>query len=189
MKFLLIFFCIFFLTSSFASDKYLSFQKNNKIKLDRALISTLKDILSLIEEKDFQTLNKSYINKDFGFYEIGLDLEGDILIESKKYLKISNFSIDSLEIKFEEVFFDCSPYDDAFYAWNKEGVFISRRTQNYLKNHTRYVNYRKKNFLKAILKNSFEVVITPDIVFYLSKYNKRFYISLVDKLKTNCSFE
>jgi polyhydroxyalkanoate synthesis regulator phasin len=171
----------------------------NEIKredISAELLSDINYILFLLKQNDLDGLNNRFINKQYGIHEILKDSEKNILYFEKK-LQIDEISneVDSFDIKQEEVTFDCSPNDDANYGWNKEGVFISANTKPYLsdlmkKSNLHNVNIYNQEDIKIaniIEKTSYEVIVPYNMIFYITKLENLWYITLIDKVKTECS--
>lgn len=200
--FILILFALFISACSVNQiEKNIVVEVKKKVVLEREaisdeLLSDINHILFLLKQKDLETLNSRFINPHYGLYEVLKDNQNNKFIFNKK-LQIDEISdeIDSFEIKKEEVIFNCSPYDDKYYGWNKEGVFISTNIQPYLSNIMKEANLLKINtyseeeikIVNNIEKTSYEVVIPYNIVFYITKIDKQWYITLVDKVKTDCT--
>ncbi|MBU0924108.1 hypothetical protein KKG81_04425 [bacterium] len=200
--FILILFALFISACSVNQiEKNIVVEVKKKVVLEREaisdeLLSDINHILFLLKQKDLETLNSRFINPPYGLYEVLKDNQNNKFIFNKK-LQIDEISdeIDSFEIKKEEVIFNCSPYDDKYYGWNKEGVFISTNIQPYLSNIMKEANLLKINtyseeeikIANNIEKTSYEVVIPYNIVFYITKIDKQWYITLVDKVKTDCT--
>lgn len=156
------------------------------LEVDENLLSHINYILYLIKNSDLNTINKVYVNNKFGLYEVDV-LDSKIVVEHKDYLdEIDNY-VGSFDIKEEDVNFYCSPYNDALYGWDKDGVFISKNIEKYLLDYIDEQNEQKKEFIDMILGNSFEVIVTYNIIFYFTKIDDKFYITLIDKVKTDCS--
>ena len=164
--------------------------------INETLISDINYILYLLRNNDLETLNNRFINKKYGVYEVLKNSENQNIYFNKK-LQIDEIStnIDSFEIKQEEAIFNCSPYDDLYYGWDKEGVFISADTKPYLSDIMKKTNLLTANsysneelkIADFIEKKSYEVIIPYNIVFYITKINKQWYITLIDKVKDDCS--
>jgi len=200
--FILILFALFISACSVNQiEKNIVVEVKKKVVLEReaisdVLLSDINHILFLLKQKDLETLNSRFINPHYGLYEVLKDNQNNKFIFNKKS-QIDEISdeIDSFEIKEEEVIFNCSPYDDKYYGWNKEGVFISTNIQPYLSNIMKEANLLKINtyseeeikIANNIEKTSYEVVIPYNIVFYITKIDKQWYITLVDKVKTDCT--
>jgi hypothetical protein len=200
--FILILFALFISACSVNQiEKNIVVEVKKKVVLEReaisdVLLSDINHILFLLKQKDLETLNSRFINPHYGLYEVLKDNQNNKFIFNKKS-QIDEISdeIDSFEIKEEEVIFNCSPYDDKYYGWNKEGVFISTNIQPYLSNIMKEANLLKINtyseeeikIVNNIEKTSYEVVIPYNIVFYITKIDKQWYITLVDKVKTDCT--
>jgi len=160
--------------------------KPKTIKMNKNLSSNIKSILYLIEKNDLQTLNKQYIHGKLGFYEVNVD-NMQIVVKHKNVLEELDNYVSSFDIKNEEVKFNCSPYNDALYGWSKDGIFISTNIERYLFEHLKEPNLKKKKFMKQILKDSIEVIVTYNTIFYLTKIDNKYYITLIDNVKTDCS--
>jgi len=172
------------------------------------LITEIYEIVFALENKDLNLLNK-YIHPTFGYYDV-FKIDGNQAIVHKK--TINNFVYEGLEelnhviyereddinfraIKIANPKFDCSYEDDKFYGWNDSGLFINADVQNYLTEHMTDFNktnvdfYKKEDFYKAkiVEKTSYKVVLTPYIIFYITKLEDKFYITLFDRAFTDCS--
>jgi hypothetical protein len=160
------------------------------------LISSINHILFLLKQNDLDSLNSIFINPSFGFYEILKDEEKNKITFQQK-IKLDEISddIDSFDIKEEEAIFNCSPMNDAFFGWNKEGVFLSPNTKPYLSqlmkeaNLTEINKYKEEDIKRALFieKTSYEVTIPYNIIFYITNIDKKWYITLIDKVITDCS--
>ncbi|WP_419678043.1 hypothetical protein ACN2EN_01210 [Aliarcobacter lanthieri] len=158
-----------------------------KIEINDTLLSHIKYILYLIGKNDLQTLNNLYINHKYGLYEVNVE-DRKIVISNKLVLEDIDDYIGSFDInKNENVNFYCSPYNDALYGWTQDGVFISTNTEQYLSDYISERHLEKQDFIKKILENSVEVIVTYNIIFYLTKIEDKYYITLIDNVKTDCS--
>ena len=160
------------------------------------LLSEINHILFLLKENNLEAINSKFINPNFGFYEVYKDdKENKILLFQKTSLDEISDDIDSFEIKEEEASFNCSPYNDAFYGWDKEGVFLTPNTNINLsqlmieQNLTVPSKYKDEDIKRAkfIEKTSYEVIIPYNIIFYITKIEDKWFITLIDKIKTDCS--
>ena len=130
---------------TFFSKKELGREAVNEV-----LISDINYILFLLKNEDLDTLNSRFINKKYGLYEVFKNSEDNrIYFKSKLQIDEISANVDSFDIKQEEAIFNCSPYDDTYYGWDKEGIFISDNTKPYLSDIM-----KKTNLLSA---NSFSV--------------------------------
>jgi len=179
-----IFIALIVMFFSACSVKFEHLIKSKTINED--LSSNIKSILYLIEKNDLQTLNKKYIHNKFGFYEVDVD-DMQIVVSHKNILEELDDYVGSFDIKTEDVNFYCSPYNDALYGWSQDGVFVSKNIERYLLDYLKETNLKKKKFIKQILKNSVEVIVTYNTIFYLTKIDYRYYITLIDNVKTDCS--
>lgn len=158
-----------------------------KETINEELLSHIRYILYLFNSEDLKTLNDIYINKDFGYFDVSLDeLSNKIVVEKRAYLEeIDNF-IESFDIENREIFFNCSPYNDAFYGWSENGTFIFEAKSNYLENYQSNNTKELDNFIKKVKNSSFEVIATYNTIFYITKIDKKYYITLIDNYKTDC---
>ena len=159
-----------------------------KEPIDEELLSHVRYILYLIQTNDLKNLNEIYINKNYGYFEVNLnELENKPQIVKKYQIDEIDTYIESFDIQNIEVSFNCSPYNDAFYGWNKDGVFIFEPKTNYLDNFLNDKTKEEKEFIQKVKNISYEVIATNNTIFYITKIDKKYYITLIDNLKTNCS--
>lgn len=159
-----------------------------KEPIDEELLSHVRYVLYLIQTNDLKNLNEIYINKNYGYFEVNLnELENKPQIVKKYQIDEIDTYIESFDIQNIEVSFNCSPYNDAFYGWNKDGVFIFEPKTNYLDTFINEKNKDEKEFIEKVKNGSYEVVATNNTIFYITKIDKKYYITLIDNLKTNCS--
>lgn len=159
------------------------------------LLSDINHILFLLQQNDLETLNSRFIHPIFSYYELIKNQEEKILIEKKLLIDEINRDIESFEIKQEEAIFNCSPYDDSYFGWNKEGVFLNTSKDLNISSIMEKQNLQKPNLFtkeeikQAVLieKTSYEVIIPYNIIFYLTLIDKQWYITLIDKIKTDCT--
>ncbi len=191
-------------TKQYIENNKLEAQKkvlNKEKELEREsvndmLLSDINYILFLLKNDDLITLNNRFINEKYGLFEIYKNSENNkIYFNKKSQIEEISTEIDSFEIKQEETVFNCSPYDDSYYGWDKEGVFLSVNTKTYLSDIMKQTNLLAMNtyseedlkIVDFIEKTSYEVIISHNMVFYITKINKQWYITLIDKVKTDCS--
>ena len=159
-----------------------------KEPIDEELLSHVRYILYLVQTNDLKNLNEIYINKNYGYFEVNLnELENKPQIVKKYQIDEIDTYIESFDIQNIEVSFNCSPYNDAFYGWNKDGVFIFEPKSNYLDNFLNDKTKEEKEFIKKVKNGSYEVIATNNTIFYITKIDKKYYITLIDNLQTNCS--
>ncbi len=216
--FLLIFFLFF---SACSSNNVLIFKNNErKIKKEKSFeyirpkisqnfLKTLKNIIKDMSNNHLSDINKKYIHPSFGLYNVSkLDGIKTFTFQNQIYnvvespydefsqlIKRLDKNILKEKLQNKNVNFNCSPNDDAFYGWNKYGVFFSNKTKDYLlplmqkENKIHAKKYKKQDFHKAkiIEKTSYKVIITPEIVFYLTAIKNKWYITLIDRITTDCS--
>ena len=106
-----------------------------------------------------------------------------------------NPSSSKLKIIEKNIKFNCSPNDDAFYGWSEDGLYLSNKIDTFLSEMMKETNnyqkdkYKTKDFQKAALieKTSYKVVLTPELSFYITKIDDNWYITLIDRITTDCS--
>ena len=172
------------------------------------LITEIYEIIFALENRDLEQLNK-YIHPTFGYYDI-FKIDGITTVMHKK--TINNFLYEGLEelnhvlnereddinfraIKIATPDFNCSYENDKNYGWNESGLFINAHVKSYLTdfmtefNKTNNDFYKKQDLFKAkiIEKTGYQVVLTPNIVFYITKLDDKFYITLFDRALTDCT--
>ena len=198
---MLIFFSIFITACSVKklSQEELILNKegiSKRTEIPQDLINEINYILFLLKQNDLETLNARFIHSKFPYYELSMDdNQKKVIIQKKSAIDEINNYIDSFDIKKEEAIFDCSPFNDANYGWNKEGVFLSHSKDAYIskfmlqENLLKANSYTQEEINKTILieKNSYEVIVPYNIIFYLTKIDNIWYITLIDNIKTNCS--
>jgi hypothetical protein len=150
------------------------------------------NILTLCKTDKINDLNKKYINPNIGIYEkkkIGLMAEFFHTHEIEKitsstgtiYQILTN--LDKIDINQKLVFYDNLKYNCENLEWNKSGLIASK---NFNINKSR--KKLKLDSSNLIEKNSNMIVLTnSNIVFYLTKLKGRFYITMIDRMITDCS--
>ena len=197
---IIIFFSVFITACSMNKTIQENIMIKKKESLERPTVSTellsdINHILFLLQQNDLETLNSRFIHPIFSYYELIKNQEEKIIIEKKLLIDEINRDIESFEIKQEEAIFNCSPYDDSYFGWNKEGVFLNTSKDLNISSIMEKQNLQKPNlFIKeeikqAVLieKTSYEVIIPYNIIFYLTLIDKQWYITLIDKIKTDCT--
>ncbi|WP_122893697.1 hypothetical protein [Arcobacter peruensis] len=184
-------------------------EKIEKIIYKRPAVSLLlknriRDILKAMSKNDLIKLNQEYIHPSFGFYNLYKIDGAKVIVEQKMIYNIVDEETEeishiisrvkpkstSLKIIEKNVKFDCSPNDDAFYGWNDDGLFLSNKSDfPLLKMMKNYSTYKQKDFQKAeqIENTSYKVVLTPELSFYLTFIDNNWYITLIDRITTDCS--
>jgi hypothetical protein len=188
--------------------------KIEKIVYERPAVSELlknriRGILKAMSNNDLAKLNQEYIHPDFGFYNLH-KIEGiKVFLEQKMIYNIIDYETEEIShiisrintnssnllIIEKNVKFDCSPNDDAFYGWNDDGLYLSNNLSPYLSKMMTEANiyevnkYKNKDFQKVALieKTSYKVVLTPELSFYITKIDDNWYITLIDRITTDCS--
>lgn len=185
-KYIILILSILFFSSCAVNQNGLD--KSKKEPINEELLSHVRYILYLMEINDLENLNNIYVNMRFGYFEINLDeLQNKAIVTKKtKIEEIDNY-IESFDIQNLEVNFNCSPYNDAFYGWSANGVFINEAKSTYLKDYNVGNNKDEIEFLNMLKDRSFEIVATNNTIFYLTKIDKRYYITVIDNFKTDCA--
>lgn len=193
-KFLIVLFATFLLSACSTGQSLLKQEEikkeniikaqNEEMKNKEELILKIKVLLELIAANDVEAINLEFVNEKYGIYEVFVDDETEKLsfLKKNKIEEIDNY-IESNEIKEEDVKFECKPVNDTFYGWNKSGVFLTKNIKNYLSKLQ--VN---EEIRKIIENNSYELVITNNTIFYITKIEDNWYITLIDQVKTDCSY-
>ena len=158
------------------------------------LINEINQIALSIKENNLALLNSKYIHPKNGYYEVTRFEHKNIFEIKNSIAKIDN-EIDSFEIKTEKATFNCSPLDDSLYGWDKEGVFLNPQTTPFITKIMEEANilqanrFKKEEIEKAdfIEQTSYEVVIPYNIIFYITKLENNWYITLIDNVTTDCS--
>jgi len=180
-----------------------------KVEYERPAISMLlknriREILNTMSKNDLSKLNKEYIHPKFGFFNLYKINGTEIFLQQDKIYNIleeqtdelshiiSRVNPDDSKLKIIEknIKFDCSPNDDAFYGWNGEGLYLSNKMDISLSSMMKKLDtYTESEYKKAlkIEETSYKIVLTPELTFYLSKIDNNWYITLVDRITTDCS--
>ena len=85
--------------------------------------------------------------------------------------------------------------DDSLYGWDKEGVFLNSQTTPFITKIMEEANilqtnrFKKEEIEKAdfIEQTSYEVIIPYNIIFYITKLENNWYITLINNVTTDCS--
>ncbi len=179
-------------------------------KITKDLEQKVYEIVDALAKKDINKINTKYINKELGFYNL-YKIDGyerffhqrEIMNENEfRFDEIANIinrvstNVKHLKINKTNTVFKCSPNDDKYYGWTKFGLFLSDKTSPKLEQLMKEFNTKVKHsfydkndlqIAKQIQKESYKVVLTPEVIFYLTKLDKSWYITLFDRLSINCS--
>lgn len=195
--------------------KNLEVEKKNTIeKIEKAIYirpavsvllkNRIKDILKVMAANDLAKINQEYIHPEFEFFNL-FKLNGSEVFLKQKIISniiddeteelshiVSRVNTNSSKLKIIEknVKFNCSPNDDTFYGWNDDGLFVSNKIDISLSQMMKKLNsYDLKDYEKAIRieKTSYKVVLTPELSFYLTYIDNNWYITLVDRITSDCS--
>ena len=165
-----------------------------KEPITQDLINEVNQIALSIKENNLDLINAKYIYSVNGYYDV-TKLDNKNIFEVKKAITEADSNIDSFEIRFDKVTFNCSPYDDSFYGWDKYGIFINAQTIPHISKIMEEANVIQPNSYKVediekvdfMEQTSYEVTIPYIIIFYISKIDNQWYITLVDEVTTDCS--
>ena len=195
---LLIFiFLSFFITACSVNNNQLQVNQKKiyeKEPITPQLKNEINQILQLIKQNNLALLNSKYIHPINGYYDV-TKFEYKNIFEIRNSISELNNEIDSFEIKTEKVTFNCSPLDDSLYGWDKEGVFLNSQTTPFITKIMEEANilqtnrFKKEEIEKAdfIEQTSYEVIIPYNIIFYITKLENNWYITLIDNVTTDCS--
>lgn len=195
---LLIFiFLSFFITACSVNNNQLQVNQKKiyeKEPITQNLKNEINQILQLIKQNNLALLNSKYIHPINGYYDV-TKFEYKNIFEIRNSISELDNEIDSFEIKTEKVTFNCSPLDDSLYGWDKEGVFLNSQTTPFITKIMEEANilqtnrFKKEEIEKAdfIEQTSYEVIIPYNIIFYMTKLENNWYITLIDNVTTDCS--
>ena len=195
---LLIFiFLSFFITACSVNNNQLQVNQKKiyeKEPITPQLKNEINQILQLIKQNNLALLNSKYIHPINGYYDV-TKFEYKNIFEIKNSISELDNEIYSFEIKTEKVTFNCSPLDDSLYGWDKEGVFLNSQTTPFITKIMEEANilqtnrFKKEEIEKAdfIEQTSYEVIIPYNIIFYITKLENNWYITLIDNVTTDCS--
>ena len=178
-------------------------------EVSELLKNRIHGILKTMSKNDLVKLNKEYIHPEFGFYNL-YKIDGvKVFLEQKDIYNILEDETEEvshiisrvknratkLKIIQKNIQFNCSPNNDEFYGWNDDGLFLSTMTDSFLSKMMKETNsyqkdkYKTKDFDKVerIEKTSYKVILTPELTFYITKIDDNWYITLIDRITTDCS--
>ena len=169
----------------------------------------IKKVAKAFALKDINKINTEFINQKVGIYNLikvdgitsfthqnliynVIDSQNEELSDLISFVPKDTENFVIIE---QDVVFNCSPNDDAYYGWNGEGLYVSDKTNNYLSKMMHDINKYQNNkyneedlkIAKFIENSSYKVVLTPDLVFYVNKIDEKWYITLFDRITTDCS--
>ena len=158
------------------------------------MINEIIQIIIAIKQNNLALLNSKYIHPINGYFDI-TKFQNNNIFEIKKSISEVDNNIDFFDIKVETVTFNCSPFDDSLYGWDKEGVFLSPETMPYITKIMEEANLKHPNSYKTeeidkvdfIEQTSYKVIIPYNIIFYITKLENNWYITLIDNVTTDCS--
>jgi uncharacterized protein YcfL len=165
-----------------------------KEQITPILINEINQIILAIKQNNLALLNGKYIHPINGYYDV-TKFQNKNIFEIKKSISEVDNNIDFFEIKTEKATFNCSPLDDSLYGWDKEGVFLNPQTTPYITKIMEEANLKQANSYKIeeiekadfIEQTSYEVIISYNMIFYITKLENNWYITLIDNTTTDCS--
>ncbi len=160
-------------------------------KISKEFVDDVAYVLFLLKTNDVETLNRVFINPQYGVYTVYIaDFDNKMIFKKEDKIDEVNNIIDNFDIQEGVVTFNCSPNNDAYYGWDKDGTFISSNTKPYLSqlmtDKTKYKEDELKR-VEIIEKTSREVIVTNNIIFYFTNIDGKRYITLIDYVTTDCS--
>ena len=120
----------------------------NKEPISPVLLNEISQILLSIKQNNIALLNSKYIDPINGFYDV-TKFENRNIFEVKKSIttEFTN-EVDTFDIKIEKATFNCSPFDDSLYGWDKEGVYLDAQTKPYITHIMEESNLLQANSFK-----------------------------------------
>ena len=184
-----LFMLIILLFSACSKNQTILEQKENKelelkkeLESKNELIAVIKEISMLIANDNTDLLNSKYINNKIGAYEFFKDEDSkEIIFKHIKIIEELDDYVASFEPIEEEITFNCNSQNDSDYGWNKDGLFFFKK-----KDLKFFEKIKSLTNLQNIESSSYEVIVTNNIVFVLSKIENSWFIIAVDMVKTDC---
>lgn len=177
--------------------------------VDDKLLLRVNEIVKAMSLNQLNLINKKYIHPTFGFYNLYKIKGQKVFTHQPQVYNIVEEKTEELShlisrvpkkapleaILQENVTFKCSPLNDAYYGWSGHGIYLNDKTRNYLSSMMEAINfykkdtYKKEDFHKAKLieKTGYKLVLTPELIIYLTKIDNEWYISQFDRITTDCS--
>ncbi|MFS4491426.1 hypothetical protein [Maribacter sp. 2308TA10-17] len=174
--------------------------------VDETLKTVIRDILQLSADANVSEINKKYIHPEFGVYDVfrigvpdtfeqhfSISFSFPAGQNSSRYpnlMEITEIAIPKEVVKYNAIF-DCNEM-----VWDRAGLFVTDsisypRISKILKQPVFETSKFSKSFykqVKHIEEKSHRVVFTKlDIVFYLTKIDGKWYLTLFDRVTTDCS--
>lgn len=178
-------------------------------KMDENLITFVKNLMFDLSLHNINLINYKYINQEFGFYNLFknegkkdftfqkkiIDNKNEELYEISDIVKNVQSEAKNYVVIKQDLNFYCSPLSDEFYGWNGEGVYLSDKVSSELLDMMIEKNRAHNNALlpselkKAdfIFKTAYKLILTPELVVYINNIDDKWYITLFDRITTDCS--
>lgn len=188
MKNILFMLSILLFSACSKNQAILEKKENKELELKKELesknelISVIKEISILIANNNIDLLNSKYINNKMGAYEFFKDEDSKEII-FKHITKIEEIDdyVANFEPIEEEINFNCNSQKDSDYGWNKDGLFFFKKRDSKF-----FEKIKSLTNLQNIENSSYEVIVTNNIVFVLSRIENSWFIIAVDMVKTDC---
>jgi hypothetical protein len=170
--------------------------------ISKELLEVIDKVVYLISTNQRTRLNNEYIHKKHGYFDVYLqkkvpNIKRKMQIDGKEenYFSIAKSIIrakdytQNLKLENFSPIFYCSPNDDTYYGWNKEGLFLSENILFPLSQRlVDKKNIEEVKFAKLVDKLSYRVVLSEaEIVFFLTYLEDKWYITLFDRASFDCS--
>lgn len=198
---LIIWFCSVFVC--FGSD-----QSVEKESIDATLKASVYEIFELAAQQNIEELSKKYIHKDYGVYDVFRIGVSDLFkrhddisfaFPSKESIGTHYPNFTSLEkepIPTELVLHNAK-IDCGEIVWDRKGLFVTDKidypkVSEIIEHQEEFEaiahNDIDKSNSRFIEENSYRIVLTElDIVFYMTQIDENWYLTLFDRVTTDCS--
>lgn len=184
--------------------------KYEREDISKELLARIRNVIEVMLSNDIDKLNEEYIHNGFGFYNIYyLDNKKSFLHQNRIYKIINNdgneisdilnqlkYDDVDLTVTKKDIQYGCDLKNDEFFGWDDDGVFISSNTSDHLTELMKIRNessweFSNMDFYKAglVANTSYKVIITPDLIFYMTKLEDNWYITLFDRISTQCQIK
>ncbi|MDB4292737.1 hypothetical protein N9954_04965 [Maribacter sp.] len=174
--------------------------------IDEALKAVVYDILDLAAEQNIAELDKKYVYEPYGVYDVfrigvpdtfkshnSLGFAFPTETYSSVYPNLSEVTSETSEQAFMRynAAYDCNEME-----WDKNGLFVTDslsypKLSELIQQPVFETSEFPESFhlqAKYIEENSYRVVVTEfDIIFYLTHIEGRWYLTLFDRVTTDCS--
>ncbi len=194
---------VFTITSTVLISLFTGCSNSNTIQ-DTELETIVLDILKLANEKNIKEINAKYIHEKYGIYDV---YRTGVINRFKHLNKIPEYTKEwsvyttiikvkanqNVKLRKEKIQHNCEDN-----TWNKKGVFsysdlkyplLSEIMEYETKEENKEFNPKEIKKIQYIEANSVCIVDTQsDFIFYLTKIDQRWFLTLIDRITTDCSF-